>query len=305
MTLADRIVVMNDRSIEQVGTPMEIYARPATAFVARFVGSPAMNFAAGERSKRDGSGSRRSCSATARRRRDRASTRRRCPAGRRCSSACAPSRSRVVAAGQRRRPARRSRCVERLGERTLVYVALADGTTIIAEDAGDEPRQRRRHGRPARSTAPRAHLFDADGARLPRGGGRDGEPPWHDAASRHRDAAAWANVAVRRCRSCSSILLLLIYPAARAACGSSLHKADLFGDGHFVGLDNFARLLRRHRSSCSTVWNTFYFVLLTVPALAVIGLALALALNRPTRGGGGPARRSSSPPRCCRSPSSR
>src|SRR4051812_9774587 len=42
MTLADRIVVMNDRRIQQIGPPMEIYARPANAFVARFVGSPAM-----------------------------------------------------------------------------------------------------------------------------------------------------------------------------------------------------------------------------------------------------------------------
>ncbi|MBB4000503.1 ABC transporter ATP-binding protein [Aureimonas pseudogalii] len=43
MTLADRIVVMHDRRIEQVGTPMEIYHRPATRFVASFVGSPPMN----------------------------------------------------------------------------------------------------------------------------------------------------------------------------------------------------------------------------------------------------------------------
>ncbi|HEX8621452.1 MAG TPA: ABC transporter ATP-binding protein, partial [Allosphingosinicella sp.] len=45
MTLADRIVVMNDRRIQQVGAPMEIYARPANTFVARFVGSPAMALA--------------------------------------------------------------------------------------------------------------------------------------------------------------------------------------------------------------------------------------------------------------------
>ena len=42
MTLADRIVVMNDRKIQQVGPPMEIYSRPANIFVAQFVGSPAM-----------------------------------------------------------------------------------------------------------------------------------------------------------------------------------------------------------------------------------------------------------------------
>ncbi|MGZ3652024.1 MAG: ABC transporter ATP-binding protein [Bdellovibrionota bacterium] len=44
MTLADRIVVMKDGRIQQVGTPMEIYSRPANAFVASFIGSPPMNF---------------------------------------------------------------------------------------------------------------------------------------------------------------------------------------------------------------------------------------------------------------------
>ena len=44
MTLADRIVIMHDRKIEQIGTPMEVYQKPATRFVAGFIGSPAMNF---------------------------------------------------------------------------------------------------------------------------------------------------------------------------------------------------------------------------------------------------------------------
>ena len=43
MTLGDRLVVLNEGRIEQVGTPMEIYARPASLFVATFIGSPAMN----------------------------------------------------------------------------------------------------------------------------------------------------------------------------------------------------------------------------------------------------------------------
>jgi multiple sugar transport system ATP-binding protein len=42
MTLADRIVVMNEGIIQQVGAPMDVYARPANRFVAGFVGSPAM-----------------------------------------------------------------------------------------------------------------------------------------------------------------------------------------------------------------------------------------------------------------------
>lgn len=44
MTLADRIVILNNCRIEQIGTPMEVYQRPASRFVAGFVGSPAMNF---------------------------------------------------------------------------------------------------------------------------------------------------------------------------------------------------------------------------------------------------------------------
>jgi sn-glycerol 3-phosphate transport system ATP-binding protein len=44
MTLADRLVVMNAGHIEQVGTPTELYERPATLFVAGFIGSPPMNF---------------------------------------------------------------------------------------------------------------------------------------------------------------------------------------------------------------------------------------------------------------------
>jgi len=47
MTLGDRIVVMNAGEIQQIGTPLELYERPANQFVAGFVGSPAMNFIRG------------------------------------------------------------------------------------------------------------------------------------------------------------------------------------------------------------------------------------------------------------------
>ncbi len=47
MTLADRIVVLRDGLIEQVGTPLELYDRPANQFVAQFIGSPQMNVIAG------------------------------------------------------------------------------------------------------------------------------------------------------------------------------------------------------------------------------------------------------------------
>src|SRR5882724_11192274 len=52
MTMADRIVVMHDGIIEQIGTPLELFDRPSNLFVAQFIGSPAMNIFEG--STRDG-----------------------------------------------------------------------------------------------------------------------------------------------------------------------------------------------------------------------------------------------------------
>jgi len=43
MTLADRLVVLRDGEIEQIGTPLEVYNNPVSTFVAEFIGSPAMN----------------------------------------------------------------------------------------------------------------------------------------------------------------------------------------------------------------------------------------------------------------------
>ena len=44
LTMADRIVVLREGVVEQIGTPVELYDRPANVFVAEFIGSPAMNF---------------------------------------------------------------------------------------------------------------------------------------------------------------------------------------------------------------------------------------------------------------------
>src|SRR5437762_7964114 len=48
MTLADRLIVMNAGNVDQIGPPLDLYERPATTFVARFIGSPAMNLLPGE-----------------------------------------------------------------------------------------------------------------------------------------------------------------------------------------------------------------------------------------------------------------
>jgi len=50
MTLGDRIAVMKEGVVQQFGSPDDIYARPATRFVAEFIGSPAMNMIAATRS---------------------------------------------------------------------------------------------------------------------------------------------------------------------------------------------------------------------------------------------------------------
>ncbi|HVX82052.1 MAG TPA: sn-glycerol-3-phosphate ABC transporter ATP-binding protein UgpC [Devosiaceae bacterium] len=55
MTMADKIVVLREGRIEQAGTPVELYARPANQFVAGFLGAPQMNFLSGT-VRRDGNG---------------------------------------------------------------------------------------------------------------------------------------------------------------------------------------------------------------------------------------------------------
>ena len=56
MTMADRIVVLNAGNIEQYGSPLELYERPANLFVAGFIGSPRMNFIGGEAAQAYGAG---------------------------------------------------------------------------------------------------------------------------------------------------------------------------------------------------------------------------------------------------------
>lgn len=129
MTLADRIVVINDRCVQQVGAPMEVYSRPANRFVARFVGSPAMTILAAELvpgegpakvKLGDGSG------IATRVARDGL------PSGK-LEIGFRPESVHVATDG----PIKATIIlVERLGERTLVYCQLADGTPITAEDLG-------------------------------------------------------------------------------------------------------------------------------------------------------------------------
>ena len=131
MTLATRIVVMNNKRIEQIGTPMEIYARPATRFVASFVGSPAMNFVPVASISDVGGKAAISFAGQS-------------PVQTSVPMAQLPTSNLTL--GIRAESARISHdgqgvegvadVIERLGERTLVYTRLADDTILVAEDEG-------------------------------------------------------------------------------------------------------------------------------------------------------------------------
>jgi multiple sugar transport system ATP-binding protein len=51
MTMADRIVVMHDGIVEQIGTPLDLFDRPGNLFVAQFIGSPSMNVGSNRRGR--------------------------------------------------------------------------------------------------------------------------------------------------------------------------------------------------------------------------------------------------------------
>ena len=72
MTMADKIVVMHDGIVEQIGTPLDLYDKPDNLFVAGFIGSPAMNFLKGKVTRERhgrvrGAGRRASCRSAPRR----------------------------------------------------------------------------------------------------------------------------------------------------------------------------------------------------------------------------------------------
>jgi len=157
MTLASRIVVMNNRRIEQIGTPMEVYSRPASRFVAGFVGSPAMNFLPVRALAENGGkaivnvGGAVVTTAIAG-----ASL----PAGRDgLTFGIRPEALRVAADGEIRG---RVVLVERLGDRTLVHAGLEDGSVVVAEDIGKSTLEAGM-AVALKVDAGAGHLFDADG----------------------------------------------------------------------------------------------------------------------------------------------
>ena len=160
MTLADRIIVMNDRRIQQIGAPMEIYTRPANVFVATFVGSPRITLAsavvieggsAGIHVRLGNHGE--------------VATRVVAPAltpGTEVQLGLRPEAVGVRAPGEGDVEAE-AMLVERLGDRTLIYAKLEDGQEITAEDKGGSAvRIGDKFGLSLDGAA--AHVFGPDGA---------------------------------------------------------------------------------------------------------------------------------------------
>ena len=159
MTLADRIVVLNGGEIEQIGTPMDIYLRPRTRFVATFVGAPRINLLAvtveapaGEHAVvRLGDGTRLVTRIAA------------APLAGAAEMTLGIRAERVRPAAEEGEGAiaGRAEVVERLGERTLIHVLLADGSKLVAEDTGFSPVRPGEQIRLSVDSA-HAHLFDAE-----------------------------------------------------------------------------------------------------------------------------------------------
>ena len=160
MTMADKIVVLHDGEVEQVGSPMELYHHPRNRFVAGFIGSPKMNFLEVGLERADAEG-----------------VAIRLPGGGTCS---VPADGSALAADSSLelgiRPehlqlddqgplAGEIQVLERLGGQTSLYVQMGESTVTIMAD-GDVAH--RVHDTVRFGFAPgRAHLFDARGLALP------------------------------------------------------------------------------------------------------------------------------------------
>ncbi|MDY6962769.1 MAG: TOBE domain-containing protein, partial [Pseudomonadota bacterium] len=152
MTLADRLVVLNGGRIEQVGTPIELYERPASTFVATFIGSPSMNLL--KRKAVEGSGWVLATSS-----------------GVAAGVDTVGIRPEDIVIAEDNAPADFSGqvqvdAVELVGAESYVHASLADGSPIVLRVPG---RTRLGIGETIRIAAAQAniHMFDEAGKRLP------------------------------------------------------------------------------------------------------------------------------------------
>jgi ABC-type sugar transport system ATPase subunit len=164
MTLASKIVVINKGRIEQIGTPLDLYHRPANLFVAGFIGSPRMNFVKGRIAKAD--------AATMTVVADVGGEVRlpfrpgNAKAGDAVTLGARPEH--MVEGGTEGLPLSGTvEAVEHLGESSFIHMRLDDGAPLIVRTPGDSPAV---VGARLTAAAPVAfvHLFDGAGAALAR-----------------------------------------------------------------------------------------------------------------------------------------
>jgi multiple sugar transport system ATP-binding protein len=184
MTLADRIVVLRAGVIEQVGTPLDLYNRPANLFVAGFIGSPRMNFLAAEMVPGEGG-----------------ETRVRSESGLDLAFPAAGPRQSAdenVTFGVRPEHLRIAdpadamltgevQIAEHLGGETFLYVSLPSGETIVIEIKGQAAvRSGERVGIGVEASA--CHVFGGDGLVI----GRDAGSEFPDSAAGGEQASVQA-----------------------------------------------------------------------------------------------------------------
>jgi len=165
MTLAERIVVLNEGVVEQVGPPLELYQRPRNMFVAGFIGSPRMNFIGADAAGRDADavtvilpgGGRMAVPIQSD------------AAVGRLSLGVRPEDIGLVADGDGALGGT-VLAVERLGNATLVHLVLDDGVAVVVQaPAATAARVGERIGLDIEAAA--SHLFGPTGEALPRAGG--------------------------------------------------------------------------------------------------------------------------------------
>jgi multiple sugar transport system ATP-binding protein len=170
MTMADRIVVLNQGRVEQVGSPLELYQYPASLFVAGFIGAPKMNLFDVRAGGADGgqlpvtlfNGATFPV-----------------PAPQESVAADAPLKLGIrpehVDLGPGGQVEGEIQALEHLGPRTYLHARLADGSRMVVQTAGDTAvREGDRLGFHIRAEA--SHLFDAAGKRLSRASRVAGSP---------------------------------------------------------------------------------------------------------------------------------
>ena len=142
MTLADRVVVLRDGLIEQVGTPLELYDRPANQFVAQFIGTPQMNVIGPDQSAAVAS----VCGLNV-------------PVG--GSIGLRPESLTVLPAGQGALQGK-VELLEALGAETLIYVSWGHGTPLVSRQNSRTPLQVG-DAVGVQIDSASAHIFDSQG----------------------------------------------------------------------------------------------------------------------------------------------